>query len=1245
MVVAAMKHMASNFAKPDKFEGVDFRRWQKKMHFLLSSMSVVYVLTTPIPEDGDNATVEQLGKRAKWDNDDYVCRGLIINGMSDPLFDIYQSVQSSKELWDSLKAKYMVDDASSKKFIVSNFTNYNMTYSRPVMKQYNELLDILGRFTQHNMNMDEAIQEELTLVELGSHLRIEESLRAQDSDKPKGNNVVGPQLNIDNDIGHVHFKRVQDISKDRLILAFDIDTEKCKTCMLTKITKKLFQYVKRETKVLELIHSDLHVTPSLENKKYFVTFIDDASRTDRGGEYMDTLYFQSVGIIHETTALYTPQQNVIPWLSRDVIFGENRLSSVPRPSLSIPKGFEDIGGSVVSEKVTKEDDLKIFDEAMKSQNVAFWKEAINDEMDSIMGNNTWELVDLPPSYKPLVARIITIRLLIAMTSIHYLIIHQMDVKTTFLNGELDGEHAPKQSHQKFDEVVFSNGYLLSQTDKCVYRKFEESGKGVIIFLYVDDMLIFGTDQVQVDMTKEFLSSRFSRKDMGEADVILGIRIKHESNRITISQSYYIEKVLKKFNYFDCTQVSTPIDTSENLMPNNGQAVSQFEYSRMIGCLMYVITCTRSDIAFTVGKLSRYTSNPSTQHWQAIQRVLKYLKKTMDYRLTYTGYPSVLEGYTNASWISNTKDTSSISGWVFLLGGAASKEAECAATLAKAYSQMYNGKSRHLGARHSMIHELITNGVVSIEFVRSRQNLVDHLTKGLARDLVLKSAERMGLKSNKWTEAHVLQSSKGCAWNLLKRRMKSLLLNGSMDFGSYNIYELDMDTWLVYCQECLNVWKLVCILSSEANSNNGHRTDKRSYVNVVNGDTKSTEACEPALLLDESCLNQLDYYLVLLGKYMGGMWIMIDFKTEDTKAKFQSCLGATSWFSLLIQASKEFVIDERITWVDIEGIPLKLWSESTFNRIAAKWGKMLYLEKLDEGCLYSKRLCILTTGKSNILETFKIIHKGKRFLVRAKETMGWIPDFDEQEEDNSESEDEQSVGFIKEDFDGMSRERNVEEKMDKSNETVSIPFPPGFTPCDETEVECDKKSMGNNEGSGSDNEKGESVSIGSRKSNKIEIKRTGGRYNCYGELIKIPKKRSKLDGFLMSGGLLGVNPNFIGFIRWIVPMLCSTTYGINPVSSIFNGNDLEIVKGQFGGYGDFIKVTLMGFRVIHAIHGVDGRIDRAGNVGYTSIWCDIIKEMDRLASHGIDLISMMHKKIGNGSNTSFWKDRWKVYEVL
>ncbi|GKE31466.1 zinc finger, CCHC-type containing protein, partial [Tanacetum coccineum] len=138
MAAAAMKYMASNFPKLDKFEGVDFKRWQKKMHFLLSSMSVVYVLTAPMSDDGgDNPTVEQVRKRAKWDNNDYICKGLILNGMSDPLFDIYHN-----DFKHTLKHK----------------------------------------------------KEGLTLVELGSHLRIKESLRVQDSDKPKSNNVAGPSV-------------------------------------------------------------------------------------------------------------------------------------------------------------------------------------------------------------------------------------------------------------------------------------------------------------------------------------------------------------------------------------------------------------------------------------------------------------------------------------------------------------------------------------------------------------------------------------------------------------------------------------------------------------------------------------------------------------------------------------------------------------------------------------------------------------------------------------------------------------------------------------------------------------------------------------------------------------------------------------------------------------------------------------------------------------------------------------------
>ena len=206
-------------------------------------------------------------------------------------------------------------------------------------------------------------------------------------------------------------------------------------------------------------------------------------------------------------------------------------------------------------------------------------------------------------------------------------------------------------------------------------------------------------------------------------------------------------------------------------------------------------CTRPDIAFVVGKLSRYTSNPSNMHWHAINRVLKYLKKTTSYGINYGGYPSVLEGYSDASWITNYEDHTSTSGWVFMLGGgaiswsskkqtcitdstmasefialaSASKEAkwlrdliyeipiwpkpvapisihcDSEATLSRAYSHVYNGKSRHIGLRHSYVRDLISNGVITIDYVRSSQNFDDPLTKALPRDVVNKTSRGMGLK--------------------------------------------------------------------------------------------------------------------------------------------------------------------------------------------------------------------------------------------------------------------------------------------------------------------------------------------------------------------------------------------------------------------------------------------------------------------------------------------------------------------
>ncbi|GJX11747.1 zinc finger, CCHC-type containing protein [Tanacetum coccineum] len=540
-------------------------------------------------------------------------------------------------------------------------------------------------------------------------------------------------------LGHVHYKRMLGMSKDDLIPAIDENLEKnillvydafrfCYVYLLHAKDEALDKFRIYKTEV-ELQQNDLIKT----------------LRTDRGGEYYDPIFFQSVGIIHETTAPYIPQQNGVAemknrslkemvnsmlsysglsegfwgeamltacyllnkvpnkrnkttpyelWYkkrpnssflrvwgcravvrlpdpkrktlgekgidcicvgyaehskayrfyvikpndfvsinsiieSRDAIFDDNRFFSIPRPKNIIPnvqesqmddhtddlylvEGSRDQGGSQYSYCFSIEEDPRTYNEAMQYRDVAFWKEAIDDEIGSIMENNTWVLSNLPPGCKPLgckwifkrkikvdgtidkfkarlvikgfrqkegidyldtyapVARITTFRLLLALSAIHNLVIHQIDVKIAFLNGDLDKE---------------------------VYMK---QPKGFVMLVSL------------------------------------------------------LEKILKKFNPEDCSPMNTPIDLVEKLKPNTGKPVDHLEYSRAIGCLMYAMTSTRPDIAYVVGRLSRFTSNPSRQHWKVITRVFKYLR----------------EGYSDASWINHVEDSSSTSGWVFLLGGGA-----------------------------------------------------------------------------------------------------------------------------------------------------------------------------------------------------------------------------------------------------------------------------------------------------------------------------------------------------------------------------------------------------------------------------------------------------------------------------------------------------------------------------------------------------------------------------------------------
>nr|GEU88502.1 zinc finger, CCHC-type [Tanacetum cinerariifolium] len=616
---------------------------EKKDAFLAFKHSVMYVPTTPMSDDGGD----------------------------NPIVD--QNVETSKELWDTLKAKYMAEDASSKKFLVSNFTNYKRTDSRTVLEQYNELLGILGRYKDnmgkrkhHDTKADPNKKPKMTSWKCRKPRHLKKDCKAGNvgnkangsgtkglvdgSSNPlkdrcwfktyeslndgsilhmgnesialvHGRGYVDLRLNIVSDnigsafistsklndsilwharLGHVYFKRMQDMSKDGLIPGFDMDTEKVWGCraVVRLPNPKLKNLGERGIKCIFVGYA--------EHSKAFVVL----------EKVTDEIVQQSEPELRKIKRHRNPKD-----------FG-------PEFQFYLIEGTRDEISDQHSYCFNVEDDPKIFDEIFKRKlKVDGTVEKFKARL-VIQGFKQKSRIYYFDTYAS-VARISTIRLLLAMASIHSLIIHQMDVKTAFLKGKLEKE------------------------------------------VYMNQPLGF-------------------------------------------------------------------------ILPGNEN---------------------KPDIAFVVGKLSRYTSNSGTQHWQAIQRVLKYLKKTIDYRLVYSGYPSVLEGYTDASWISNSEDNSSKSGWVLLLGGAAGKETEwlknllleillwvklmapisircdSAATLAKAYSQMYNGKSSHLDVRHSMIRELITNGVISIEFVRSQQNLADQLMKGLARDLVIKSTEGMELKSN------------------------------------------------------------------------------------------------------------------------------------------------------------------------------------------------------------------------------------------------------------------------------------------------------------------------------------------------------------------------------------------------------------------------------------------------------------------------------------------------------------------
>nr|GEU75721.1 RNA-directed DNA polymerase, eukaryota [Tanacetum cinerariifolium] len=215
-------------------------------------------------------------------------------------------------------------------------------------------------------------------------------------------------------------------------------------------------------------------------------------------------------------------------------------------------------------------------------------------------------------------------------------------------------------------------------------------------------------------------------------------------------------------------------------------------------------------------------------------------------------------------------------------------------------------------------------------------------------------------------------------------------------------------------------------------------DGKSYVNVVQGTvSKGASGNSPAIVLDDDCGNDIDLSRQVFGKvkdfnsinnrklilakegfeevkfsYLGGLWVLIELYNVKTQKNLLTHSGVTSWFHELVAAYADFFSRERIVWVDVERIPLNAWSSNTFSRIGNKWGEVMDIEE-STGSLFSrKRLCIKTCLPINILESFKVIFKGKIFMVRAKELFTWSLCFSDFKVDDYSSDEEPQVGDLR-----------------------------------------------------------------------------------------------------------------------------------------------------------------------------------------------------------------------------------------
>ena len=413
-------------------------------------------------------------------------------------------------------------------------------------------------------------------------------------------------------------------------------------------------------------------------------------------------------------------------------------------------------------------------------------------------------IDYGETFSP-TARMESVRSLMQIAVQYDLILHQMDVKSAYLHAPIDQEiyvnqpagystankvwklnkslYGLKQSgrnwHQTLHDYLMKLGFNKSTADPCIF--FKRDGNDVTILLvWVDDIIVATSTINLMSDIKSKLSSKFSMKDLGSLSSFLGIKFVQSDGGITMSQEHYLENVLKSFGMDNCKPRSTPCE--QNLKSYEEAKVENkdiSEYRRMVGTLIYSMTCTRPDLAFTVTKLSQHLSCPTSADWAMLKHVFRYIKHTVAYKLTFTKSTNLrINAFCDADWASSLQDRHSISGYVISLSESgppiswkskkqssvalSTCEAEymalsitCQETvyltrllnellpsklqpaiikndnqgaLALVKNPVKHIKSKHIDIRYHYVRECFNDNKITLDYVQSDKNVADILTK-------------------------------------------------------------------------------------------------------------------------------------------------------------------------------------------------------------------------------------------------------------------------------------------------------------------------------------------------------------------------------------------------------------------------------------------------------------------------------------------------------------------------------------